>query len=212
MINELYMLFQRTRDWLGPILIFTMIMIAFPLSLNIYSADLISSFESVLVISLLMIAFISSDGMFNEDFLDGSFEMLISEGGSIFQTVFEKLCASFLLISFPIALAGLLFSIANGAINQNYMIAFLGIFFVNMILNSIFAFGSAISLNKGAILGVISVLPFSMPAIILFGRFLDSISSNISSINLLQLLGGISIITFLVFSWLCSKIIKLHIE
>jgi heme exporter protein B len=60
-MNEFKKLFQKTRNWLGPILIFTMVMIAFPLSLNIYSSELVSSFESILVISLLMTAFISTD-------------------------------------------------------------------------------------------------------------------------------------------------------
>ena len=211
-MNEFKKLFQKTRNWLGPILIFTMVMIAFPLSLNIYSSELVSSFESILVISLLMTAFISTEGIFNEDYTDGTFEMYISENGSMFQLVLEKFCANFLMVSLPIALVGLSFAVANGAILENFLSALIGIFFVNTILTSIFAFGSSISLNKGAILGIISVLPFSMPAVILFGRFLDNLSLDHILLSFLQLLAGLSIISFLIFAWLSSKIIKLHLE
>jgi len=209
---ELKKLYQKTRSWLGPILIFLMVMIAFPLSLNIYSSDLISSFESILVISILMTSFIATEGIFNEDFLDGTFELFISEDGSMFQLVLEKLFAHFVLVSLPVAVAGLGFAIANGVIVTNLLIALMGILFINIILTSIFAFGSSISLNKGAILGIISVLPFSMPAVITFGRFLDNLSMSDISLNFLQLLGGLAIITFLIFAWLSSKIIKLHLE
>ncbi|MEK9650320.1 MAG: heme exporter protein CcmB [Gammaproteobacteria bacterium] len=211
-MNEFQKLFYKTRNWLGPNLIFVMVMIAFPLSLNIYSAELETSFESILVIALLMIAFISSEGIFNEDFLDGSFEMFISEGRSLFQLVMEKFCAYYFMVSLPISLAALAFALANGVIKDNYLLTASGVFFVNTIFTSIFAFGSAISLNKGAILGIISVLPFSMPAVIVFGRFLDNLSVSNISFSFLELLAGLSIMSFLIFAWLSSKIIKLHLE
>jgi ABC-type transport system involved in cytochrome c biogenesis permease component len=45
----------------------------------------------------------------------------------------------------------------------------------NLLLFNLFAFGNALSINKGAMLGVLSSLPLALPVIILLGRAIRSI-------------------------------------
>ena len=72
--TESFKLSRKLKSWLGPQLILVLVLIAFPLSIDISQYDLDKFYFSIIVISLMMTAFISTEGMFEEDFEDGFLE------------------------------------------------------------------------------------------------------------------------------------------
>ena len=71
---ESFKLFRKLKSWLGPLLILVLVLVAFPLSIDISQYDLEKFYFSIIVVSLLMTAFVATEGMFEEDFEDGSLE------------------------------------------------------------------------------------------------------------------------------------------
>ena len=71
---ETYKLSKKLKSWLGPLLIMVLVLIAFPLSIDISQFDLDKFYFSIIVVSLLMTSFVATEGMFEEDFEDGSLE------------------------------------------------------------------------------------------------------------------------------------------
>jgi len=71
---ESFKLSKKLKSWLGPLLIMVLVLIAFPLSIDISQYDLDKFYFSIIVVSLLMTAFVATEGMFEEDFEDGSLE------------------------------------------------------------------------------------------------------------------------------------------
>ena len=65
---------HKLRAWLGPLLIMILVLIAFPLSIDISQYDLNKFYFSVIVVSLLMISFLATESIFSEDYEDGSLE------------------------------------------------------------------------------------------------------------------------------------------
>ena len=67
-------LFYKLKSWLGPMLIMILVLTAFPLSIDISQFDLEKFYFSIIVVSLLMTSFLATEGMFEEDYEDGSLE------------------------------------------------------------------------------------------------------------------------------------------
>ena len=76
---ESFKLSKKLKSWLGPLLVMVLVLIAFPLSIDISQYDLDKFYFSIIVVSLLMTAFVATEGMFEEDF----------EGNSLFDFGFE---------------------------------------------------------------------------------------------------------------------------
>lgn len=75
--NEGLKLIKKTRAWLGPILIFILIMVAFPLTVELTSNNLSDAFYPVLFISILLVMMLATEGIFLEDYDDGTLELFL---------------------------------------------------------------------------------------------------------------------------------------
>ena len=64
---ELLKLKKKTRSWLGPILVFWLIMIAYPLTIEVSSESMEIGFFSVLWISILLSMMFATEDIFTED-------------------------------------------------------------------------------------------------------------------------------------------------
>ena len=113
--TESFKLSRKLKSWLGPQLILVLVLIAFPLSIDISQYDLDKFYFSIIVISLMMTAFISTEGMFEEDFEDGSLEQEFLLEQDFYKIVLSKMLIYVFFIGIPIALIGSLFLITNGA-------------------------------------------------------------------------------------------------
>ena len=74
---ELLKLKKKTRSWLGPILVFWLIMIAYPLTVEFLQDKLEVGFFSVLWIAILISMMLATEDIFTEDFNDGSLEQMM---------------------------------------------------------------------------------------------------------------------------------------
>ena len=84
--SEIFKLRHKLRSWLGPLLIMILVLIAFPLSIDISQYDLNKFFFSVIVVALLMISFLATESIFSEDYEDGSLEQLHLEEKDFLQS------------------------------------------------------------------------------------------------------------------------------
>ena len=74
---ELLKLRKKTRSWLGPILVFWLIMLAYPLTVEFLQDKLEIGFFSVLWIAILISMMLATEDIFTEDFNDGSLEQTL---------------------------------------------------------------------------------------------------------------------------------------
>ena len=81
---ELFKLRKKLRAWLGPILVFLLITISFPLTVELASDELKNIFYSVLWIASLLTVMVSVEGIFLEDYEDGTLENFSIANDSLF--------------------------------------------------------------------------------------------------------------------------------
>ena len=203
---------KKTRSWLGPILVFSLIMIAYPLTVEFIQTNLENGFYSLLWISILLSMMLATEDIFLEDFNDGSLEQMVISNSSIPFLIAKKIFIYWLMIGIPISFLSFLFSLG---ITQNSNLS-LSIFPLSLISSyiflNLFVFGNALSLNKGSVLGAIITMPLALPVLIILGKSVIAIEFGINYLEfLLLLLGTLSIIITTV-PFIISYIIKAHLE
>jgi heme exporter protein B len=210
--HEAFKLRHRLRAWLGPLLIMVLVLIAFPLSIDVSQYDLNKFYFSIIVVSLLMISFLATESIFSEDYEDGSLEQIYLEEKDFYKVVLTKISIYIFFIGIPMSLIGSLFSFANGVAADETPKIFVILTFSTLILFNIFSFGSALSINKGAMLGVLVSLPLALPVIVLLGRAIRTVQYGEGFIEVLSLLAGVGLILAAVMPIIISATLKTHLE
>ena len=210
--RELIKLLKKTRAWLGPILVFILIMIAYPLTVELTNQSLADAFFPVLFISCLMVMMLATEGIFLEDYEDGSLEHLLITGGSIYQSVFIKILVHWCFIGIPVSILGSLFNIGAGNTVYSSILLLPSLLVSTYIFLILFCFGNSLSLTKGSVLGTLITMPLLLPMLVILGKLTTAIMFNINYFGFLILLFGILSIIMFIFPAIISKIIKTHLE
>ena len=203
---------KKTRHWIGPIILFILIMIAYPLTVEFLEKDLEKGFYSLLWISILLSMMLATEDIFLEDYNDGTLEQTIISISSFPFLIAKKIFIYWFMIGIPISLFSFLFSLG---ITKNLNLSLLVFPFAmicSYIFLNLFVFGSALSLNKGSVLGAIITMPLALPVLIVLGKSVIAIQFGVNYLELLLLLlGSLSIIITSV-PFIVSYIIKAHLE
>ena len=209
---EAFKLRHKLRAWLGPLLIMILVLIAFPLSIDISQYDLNKFYFSVIVVSLLMISFLATESIFSEDYEDGSLEQIHLEEKDFYKITLAKILVHVLFIGIPMALIGSIFSFANGVSFAEVPKIFVILSISTLILFNVFAFGSALSINKGPMLGVVASLPLALPAIVLLGRGVRTVQYGQGFFEVSVLMAGVALIVTALMPIIISATLKTHLE
>ena len=102
---------KKTRSWLGPILVFWLIMLAFPLTVEFMQDKLEIGFFSVLWIAILISMMLATEDIFIEDYNDGSLEQTIIKNTSFQFLISIRIVVYWLMIGVPISILSFIFSI-----------------------------------------------------------------------------------------------------
>ena len=153
--SEFLKLKKKTRTWLGPILVFWLMMIAYPLTVEFLQEKLEVGFFSVLWIAILISMMLATEDIFLEDFNDGTLEQIIIKTSSFSILVSIKVLIYWIFIGIPISILSFIFSFGTtGDLALSLMILPLSIISSYIFLN-LFVMGNALSLNKGSVLGAL---------------------------------------------------------
>ena len=209
---ELLKLKKKTRSWLGPILVFWLIMIAYPLTVEFLQDKLEVGFFSVLWIAILISMMLATEDIFTEDFNDGSLEQMMLKYSSFSILVSMKTLTYWLLIGVPISILSFIFSFGT---TENFSLS-LSILPLSLISSyiflNLFVLGNALSLNKGSVLGALITMPLALPVLIVLGKSLTAIQIGINFISFILLLLGCLSIIMVAVPLVVSYIIKAHLE
>ena len=209
---EFLKLRKKSRGWLGPILVFILIMTAFPLTVEILNRNLEQAFFSVLWIATLLVMMLATEDIFLEDYNDGTLEQTAIKYDSLALLVAIKIFVYWSLIGIPISLIGALYAFGiTGSIESALQILPVLIITTYIFLN-IFSFGNALSLTKGSILGTLITMPLVLPLLVVLGKVVIAINLGISFLGFLFLLLGILSIIILILPMVISFVIKAHLE
>ena len=209
---EFLKLLKKSRGWLGPILVFILIMVAYPLTVEVSDVELSQSFFSILWIAALLVIMLATEDIFLEDYNDGTLEQYAILQKNLSLLIGSKIFVYWLVIGVPISLIGTIFCI--GTTSQSaFGYQILPILLVSTyIFMNVFSFGNALSLTKGSVLGTLVTLPLLLPLLIILGKVVVAIDFDLNYLGFLFLLLGILSIIIMIIPMIISYIIRAHLE
>ena len=203
---------KKTRSWLGPILVFWLIMLAFPLTVEFMQDKLEIGFFSVLWIAILISMMLATEDIFIEDYNDGSLEQTIIKNTSFQFLISIRIVIYWLMIGVPISILSFIFSLGTSEdLLLSISVIPLSIISSYIFLN-LFALGSALSLNKGSLLGALITMPLALPVLIVLGKSIIAFQLGINYLEFILLLLGCLSIIIIAVPIIVSFIIKAHLE
>lgn len=203
---------KKTRSWLGPILVFWLIMLAFPLTVEFMQDKLEIGFFSVLWIAILISMMLATEDIFIEDYNDGSLEQTIIKNTSFQFLISIRIIVYWLMIGVPISILSFIFSLGTSEdLLLSISVIPLSIISSYIFLN-LFALGSALSLNKGSLLGALITMPLALPVLIVLGKSIIAFQLGINYLEFILLLLGCLYIIIIAVPIIVSFIIKAHLE
>ena len=203
---------KKTRSWLGPILVFRLIMLAFPLTVEFMQDKLEIGFFSVLWIAILISMMLAREDIFIEDYNDGSLEQIIIKNTSFQFLISIRIVVYWLMIGVPISILSFIFSLGTSEdLLLSISVIPLSIISSYIFLN-LFALGSALSLNKGSLLGALITMPLALPVLIVLGKSIIAFQLGINYLEFILLLLGCLSIIIIAVPIIVSFIIKAHLE
>ena len=209
---EFLKLRKKTRSWLGPILVFWLIMLAYPLTVEFLQDKLEIGFFSVLWIAILISMMLATEDIFSEDYNDGSLEQTLIKNSSFSIIIVTKIFTHWLLIGLPISILSFVFSLGTTEdLSLSLSILPLAIISSYIFLN-LFVLGNALSLNKGSVLGALVTMPLALPVLIVLGKGLIAIQLDINYQSFIFLLLGSLSIIIVAIPIVVSYVIKAHLE
>ena len=210
--QELLKLRKKTRSWLGPILVFWLIMLAYPLTVEFLQDKLEIGFFSVLWIAILISMMLASEEIFSEDYNDGSLEQTFIKNSSFSIIIVNKIFTYWVLIGLPISILSFIFSLGTTEdLSLSLSILPLATISSYIFLN-LFVLGNALSLNKGSVLGALVTMPLALPVLIVLGKGLIAIQLDINYQSFIFLLLGSLSIIIVAIPIVVSYVIKAHLE
>ena len=208
---EGFKLFKRSRAWVGPVLVFLLIIISFPLTLDINSDNPPQIYLSFIWISTLLVTMLGTELIFSEDFEDGTLEQY-AVNNKLIEIVFYKILVHWALIGIPLAFVAFLFILSLNISIHISSIALLCLVISNLIFINFFSLGNALSLKKGSILGLLITIPFLIPVLIVLGKITTSTMLGLSLVGHLSLLVGVMILVVSFIPFIISFILRTHLE
>lgn len=203
---------KKTRSWLGPILVFWLIMLAFPLTVEFMQDKLEIGFFSVLWIAILISMMLATEDIFIEDYNDGSLEQTIIKNTSFQFLISIRIVVYWLMIGVPISILSFIFSLGTSEdLLLSISVIPLSIISSYIFLN-LFVLGSALSLNKGSLLGALITMPLALPVLIVLGKSIIAFQLGINYLEFILLLLGCLSIIIIAVPIIVSFIIKAHLE
>ena len=211
LLIEGFKLFKRSRTWVGPVLVFLLIIISFPLTLDINSDNPPQIYLSFIWISTLLVTMLGTELIFSEDFEDGTLEQY-AVNSKLIEIVFYKILVHWALIGIPLAFVAFLFILSLNISIHISSIALICLVISNLIFINFFSLGNALSLKKGSILGLLITIPFLIPVLIVLGKMTTSALLGLSLVGHLSLLVGVMILVASFIPFIISFILRTHLE
>ena len=208
---EAYKLFKRSRAWIGPVLVFLLIIISFPLTLEVSSENPPEIYLSFVWISALVVSMLGTELIFSDDFEDGTLEQH-AINSQLVEIVFYKILVHWILIGVPIAFVAFLFVLSLDFSFQLSLMTLFCLIISNLIFINFFSLGNSLSLKKGSILGLLITIPLLIPLLILLGKMTTAAILGLNFISYLSLLAGVMILATCFIPFIISFILKTHLE
>lgn len=212
--SELLSVFRRKQDVLNALVFFLMVVTLFPLGVD-PSADFLSPAAGGIIWCAASLAILMAvEGMFKEDYNDGSLEQWVVSGLFLPWLVLCKVTAQWLGIMLPLLIMMPVFSQMLFMDWPTVKVLAATLLIGSPALFLIGTIGAAltVSLKRGAVLMLLVVLPFYLPVILFSTGAIRAAQSGLPYSGQLAILAAVSLIALAVSPIMASISVKASVN
>jgi|TARA_B110000444_G_scaffold261448_1_gene313739 heme exporter protein B len=205
----------RYRGDLGNPLIFFFVVIALiPLGLTPESRELSEIAPGMLWITALLASLLSLDGLFKDDFTDGTLEQIIILPQPLYFMVLAKTIVHWVVTGLPLSLLAPILGLMLSLPETGYLPLMLSLLIGTAILSLIGSIGAALTLplNREGILLSLIVIPFYMPVLIFGSNVVELAIDGLSIASPLSIMGSLLALSLLISPYVTSCALRLSIH
>jgi heme exporter protein B len=212
--RDLVLAMRRRADVLTTLVFFVMVVSLFPLGVGPELAMLRKMAPGVLWVAALLASMLSLGRLFSADYLDGTLEQMMLAPQSLSMLVLGKMTAHWMVSGLPLVLMAPVLGLQFDMSVQALGVLILGLLLGTPILSMIGAIGAALTLGLrgGGVLLSLLVLPLCIPVLIFGTGAVEAISSGLSVVSHLSLLGALLVLALVFTPWVTAQALRISME
>jgi heme exporter protein B len=212
--RDLILAMRRRADVLTTLVFFVMVVSLFPLGVGPELAMLQKMAPGVLWVAALLSSMLSLGRLFLADYLDGTLEQMMLAPQSLSMLVLGKMAAHWMVSGLPLVLMAPVLGLQFDMSAQALGVLIIGLLLGTPILSMIGAIGAALTLGLrgGGVLLSLLVLPLFIPVLIFGAGAVEAISSGLSIVSHLSLLGAMLVLALVFTPWVTAHALRISME
>lgn len=208
--RELQLAWQKPSQVFQPVFFFLIVVTLFPLGISPAPQLLQEIGSGVIWIAALLSIMLSVDGLFKQEYLDGTLESWLTSSVPMSWLILAKLLASWLISCLILIvmspLLGMLMSVPDNVLPALILSLLIGtptLLFIGAIGNAL-----TVSLNQGGVLLSLLILPLYIPVLIFATSMLEAASVNVEYNGHLAILASLLLLSFLLAPFAIAAALK----
>ncbi len=191
--RDLTLAMRRRSDWLNPLVFFVIVVTLFPIGIGPDGSLLSEIAPGVIWVAALLATLLGLDGLFRDDFDDGSIEQLLLSPQPLSVLVLAKVLTHWLVAGLPLVLLSPLLALLLQLKLQAIPALLASLVLGTLTLSLIGAIGAALTvgLRRGGVLLPLLVLPLFIPVLIFGSSCVAAAAGGFAIGAQLSLLGGL---------------------
>lgn len=212
--RDLLLALRYRGDFVNPLIFFFVVIALIPLGLSPELSRLSEVAPGMLWITALLASMLSLDGLFKDDYLDGTLEEIIVLPQPLYFMVLAKIIVHWIVTGLPLSLLAPFLGMMLSLPEEGYLPLVSSLLVGTALLSLIGSIGAALTLplNREGLLLSLIVIPFYMPVLI-FGSNIVVMSINgLSIASPLAVMGSLLALSLLISPYAVSCALRSSIH
>jgi heme exporter protein B len=212
--RDLVLAMRRRADVLTTLVFFVMVVSLFPLGVGPELDMLRKMAPGVVWVAALLASMLSLGRLFSADYLDGTLEQMMLAPQSLSLLVLGKILAHWMVSGLPLVLMAPVLGLQFDMSAQELWVLIAALLLGTPILSMIGAVGAALTLGLrgGGVLVSLLVLPLCIPVLIFGAGAVEAVSSGMSVVSHLSLLGAMLLLALVFTPWVAAQALRISME
>lgn len=205
---------RQLSDTLMVIVFFIIAAALFPFGVGPEPNLLARMAPGILWVTALLAAMLSFDRLFQNDFEDGTLELLVIAPQPVWMTALAKILAHWLTTGLPLLVASPVIGIMLNLGPDGYGVLMAAMALGTAIISLVGALGAALTLGsrRSGVLLSLLVLPLVIPVLIFGAGAVEAVIGGFPAAQQLLVLGGLLLACLVVCPWGCAVALRMAAE
>jgi len=205
---------RQLSDTLMVIVFFIIAAALFPLGVGPEPNLLARMAPGILWVTALLAAMLSFDRLFQNDYEDGTLELLVIAPQPVWLTALAKIAAHWLTTGLPLLVASPVIGIMLNLRPDGYGVLMATMALGTAIISLVGALGAALTLGsrRSGVLLSLLVLPLVIPVLIFGAGAVEAVIGGFPATQQLLVLGGVLLACVVVCPWGCAVALRMAVE